>query len=525
MDASLDQPTTTTYDVIPYRSLPCAMAHVRRLETLAALLGMRPQPITECRVLELGCAAGGNLLPQAANLPGSSFVGLDLSGRQVSDGQKLIADLGLANIELRQGDLMNVGPELGQFDYIISHGLFSWLPPEAQQKVLQISAQNLAPNGVAFVSFNAYPGWALGGTVRAMMRHHTAQFDDPRKKIQQAMVFLNFLVTASDANTAYGKMLREELALLMEVDEESYLFHEHLEEFNRPLYFHEFMGLAGRQGLQYLADADFASMLLSNLPEPARAPLANLPLLEQEQYIDFLCGRRFRRTLLCHQEIALNRSIGPDTIVPYHVAATNDLESEGVNIRDESRAVFCKKDANIAVTSRLAKAALMYLKEIYPRAAAVEQVYSAAVRRLGLSPQAAAGEPKYSLQELAAHLLLAFSVRLVDICRHPPSCVTQWGERPLVDRLARLQAERGPQVTTQRHVSVLLPPMVLRMVRRLDGAHRREQLAECVQEAFAAGEIQICRDNQPVRDPEPRMLLDIVNRTLGQIAAAGLLVG
>ena len=177
--------TATAYDAVPYKDYPYPFTHPRCLETTATLFGMRPPDIRRCRTLELGCAAGGNLIPQALDLPEATFLGIDLSERQITQGRRTLEDLGQKNIELRQANLMDIDESWGQFDYIISHGVFSWLPPVVQDKLLEVSARNLSPQGVAFVSYNVYPGWHLANVVRDLMQYHAGQFDDPLKKIEQ----------------------------------------------------------------------------------------------------------------------------------------------------------------------------------------------------------------------------------------------------------------------------------------------------------------------------------------------------
>src|SRR5712692_4297077 len=147
-----------TYDEIPYPNLSHVQSHPDALATLATLLGLAPAPIDRCRVLEIGCATGGNLIPMALSLPGSSFLGIDSSARQIEMGQAAVAAVGLGNVQLRQMDIRQVTPELGEFDYIIAHGVFSWVPKDVRDQLLTICKQNLAPNGVAFVSYNVYPG-------------------------------------------------------------------------------------------------------------------------------------------------------------------------------------------------------------------------------------------------------------------------------------------------------------------------------------------------------------------------------
>src|SRR6267142_1438469 len=161
------QPTPrTSYDEVPYDSKAFSETHPDRLATVATLFGMQPADVEHCRVLELGCADGSNLIPMAVGLPESAFAGIDLSPRQVGDGQATIATLGLKNVTLRVGSILDVGADEGIFDYIVCHGVYSWVPPEVQNRILTICNRNLAPNGVAYVSYNTYPGWHVRGMVR-----------------------------------------------------------------------------------------------------------------------------------------------------------------------------------------------------------------------------------------------------------------------------------------------------------------------------------------------------------------------
>src|SRR5262245_7457600 len=113
----------TRYDEIPYRSHPFPQTHPDRLATVATLLGLSPTPVTRARVLELGCAAGGNLIPMAEALPEGRFVGVDLSARQLEDGHRTVAALGLKNIQLHHLSIADIPIDWGPFDYVLCHGV------------------------------------------------------------------------------------------------------------------------------------------------------------------------------------------------------------------------------------------------------------------------------------------------------------------------------------------------------------------------------------------------------------------
>src|SRR5262245_14102044 len=93
------------YNVVPYLSKPFPKSHPPTLAALAALFGLAAPAASQCRVLELGCASGGNIIPLAARFPGSRFRGVDLAERHVRDGEARVAALELRNVRIEQGDI------------------------------------------------------------------------------------------------------------------------------------------------------------------------------------------------------------------------------------------------------------------------------------------------------------------------------------------------------------------------------------------------------------------------------------
>ena len=162
----------TIYDEVLYPNSPFAQTHPDRLATLAILFGMDPAPLPRCRVLEIGCGNGENLIPMAFQYPAAEFLGIDAAGIAIDAGNQEIATLGLANLRLQHRDIMDAGPELGTFDYVIAHGFYSWVPEPVRDKMLAIVQASLAPQGVAFVSYNALPGGRLRQMFREMMLFH-----------------------------------------------------------------------------------------------------------------------------------------------------------------------------------------------------------------------------------------------------------------------------------------------------------------------------------------------------------------
>ncbi|MBC7911996.1 MAG: methyltransferase domain-containing protein, partial [Pyrinomonadaceae bacterium] len=241
-----------SYEEVLYPSYLHVQTQPDRLATMAAFYGMQPAPVEKCRVLELGCSDGSNLIPYAFHLPESEFIGIDLAARSVAIGQKRIEALGLKNVQLRVFDVMDVDESFGQFDYIVAHGLFSWVPPEVREKILDICRRNLSPQGVAHVSYNAYPGCHFRDMTREMMLFHVRNVTDPQERIVQAIALIKFLSESFAETDLYRMFIKNELESLLERRQEQ-IFHDDLEQFNQPYYFHQFIEKAAAHDLQFLS--------------------------------------------------------------------------------------------------------------------------------------------------------------------------------------------------------------------------------------------------------------------------------
>lgn len=350
-----------SYDELPYQSYPYNITSPESLATLGKFFGMNPPDIRSARVLELGCAEGGNIIPHAVFYPKSKYVGVDLSKVQIDEGMKHIKAMGLKNIELRNCSITDIDESFGKFDYIICHGVFSWVPDSVQDKILKIMNQNLTKNGIAYVSYNTLPGWNMVKTIRDMMVYHTKGIKSSVDKIKQANALLSFVKDSLKGDTSfYSRALSEELEKVLN-KEDSYIRHEYLEDNNEQFYFKEFMAKAKKYDLQYLSDSSLASMYLGNMGSFVAKKLESIKdIVRAEQYLDFIKNRRFRCTLLCHNNVRINRSLSDDTVKDF--AFSLDLTAEKslteVDLESKKPLKFYYqgyKDASITITSPLLK--------------------------------------------------------------------------------------------------------------------------------------------------------------------------
>lgn len=533
--------TAQSYERVPYPSLSYSQSHPDRLATLATLLGMEPPPVDRCRVLALGCASGGNVIPMAARLLESEFLGIDLAERQIAQGQEVVEALELTNISLKRMDILDVTPELGQFDYVIAHGVYSWVPEPVRDKLFEICRQNLSPNGVAYVSYNTYPGWHMLNIVRDMMLYHTRDLDEPQERAAQARGLLDFLTDSIPTETSaygsfikmYAELLEDKLEGAGRPEHDAFLLHDELEDVNEPVYFHQFAEQATRHRLQYLGEAEFRKMVDRNFPPQVSEALCGMAgdLVELEQYMDFLRNRSFRQTLLCHEDVVLSRKLKPDRLKRLFVSSCAEAVTEGEpNVRSDAVVKFRASDgAVLSIDHPLTKAAMRYLNERWPRAVPFDELVDGARRRLAGDEGVSSEQADVDAQILGANLLRAYSYsgKLVSLHAHAPSVAREVSERPQASPVARFQAQVSPIVTNMRHERVNLDGFNRYLLRQLDGTRDRAALLRRFLEGpVADGVLRVQRDGRPVEEPEAveRLLEEALERNLHGLAQTALLV-
>ncbi len=474
-----------------YDNFPFPELHPDRLCTIGTLFGMTPAPATACRVLELGCGQGGNLTSLAMVLPESQFLGIDLSEKAIALGQADVATLGLQNIELRACNILDLPEDVGLFDYILVHGVYSWVPREVQQAIFKILRKHLAPQGIGYVSYNALPGWHARGMLRELLLEHVPKDAPALERIASARRLLSFLsnYVLTGKNTA-GAYLKRELDLVNGLSD-LYLYHEHLVDHNEALYFKEFTRRASEEDLQYLGESDFYMMMPDRFGPEAAQALESIShdLIEFEQYMDCLCTRFFRRTLLCHKEVELQRSLSGRRLHEMWVRSRLRPESSAPDVASHAREMFKGTHGDpIAVTDPLLKLALFRL--------ASRPV--AGLRFLSLFSD----EPdERSEAHLGSAILRLYGLDHVQLGIWRRPFTDQPGPKPLTSPLVRLQADRGQTwVTNLENDMVPIDRFDACMLRRMDGEHTHEQILSGIVEDLHAGRVQISQNGVAIED-------------------------
>jgi SAM-dependent methyltransferase len=433
------------------------LTHPRHLGALGILLGIRPGEVGTARVLELGCASGHNLLPIAAEFPDSRCIGVDASAKQVAVAQELGRELCLPNADFVAADVRLLPADLGEFDFVIAHGVYSWVDAPTRDALLRACRDHLAQNGLAMVSYNTLPGWHQHRAVRDLMRFHGRHSREDQERLRAGREFLTMAAAhGADDDSTYRRILRDESARLVDY-EDGYVLHDHLEETNAPCYLLDFVSHASRHGLAYVCDADprlssahgLDPATLAAVKAGARSPV------EFEQYLDFLHGRSFRATVLCRTEQPIERRVGTGALANLRLAASNPA-------------------AQITSTAPLIAAGFEELRRAWPGDLSFAELC------------ARTKTPADAEQVLERTFLDAFLRGDLTLRAAPVQGTATPRPQPRTTAVARAQAARGLRVTNLLHRSVDLDDFARQVLALLDGTRDVEALTAALRPATGA---------------------------------------
>ena len=335
------------YDELRYYSKPFSYTSIALLEGNATLWGLTPPALKGAKVLELGSSFGGNLISQAVYYPDTEFVGIDLADSQITQGNEIIKSMGLTNVRLETKNILDITPEFGMFDYIIVHGVYSWVPDNVKDKILEVCRENLTPNGIAYISYNTYPGWKSREVTRDIMLYANKYTQDLSLSEQtrrgKAVVQLFSDAIKSIESEKVKNQKRIENFDDIQTKGDHYVAHEYLAYHNHPLYLNQFVDSLHQHQLAYIGDTDFQLSYTSWMPTHLRDminQLSETDYVAREQCLDYLYDVAFRRSLLCHAH--LQDKINRTEIIDK--ALLNKLTFIGQNKENNLSHIFNNKD-------------------------------------------------------------------------------------------------------------------------------------------------------------------------------------
>ncbi len=466
--ASAGATAASDFDVLPYPSLPQSYTQPSHLAALAQLHGLRAPPAETARVLELGCASGGNIIPLAARFPKAHFTGFDLSARQIADGQRRIAALSLSNIDLEVGDVTHLPLKSAPFDYIICHGLFSWVPVAAQEAIFQICREHLASSGVAAISYNVLPGWHLRRVIRDICLQAAGVSGSPRERATRARRAIEELAGSTSKILPYGYFLRQEVQRLSR-QPLAYIFGEFLAEHNTPVTLAEFVARASGYDLKFLCEGDLDASARRGIDDAAR--FAKLVPVRDDRFatglgsaLDYASGRPFRRSLIVHSDAATSAYLPP------HVARLRGLH----------------------VTGKGGKSHLATVDKAFPSSVSMDSLIA------GLEEGDALRVCEVVLTMVAVEENASLSTLPIRAGRADST-------RPSVSALNRLEAASGqPWISSLHHGGVPVTKQQAALIKHLDGTLGHYELAQIIDDAPQIDATLTFLERNGVLQPDPR---------------------
>ena len=471
----------TIYDEVRYPNPPFPVTQPARLGVAAALFGRDYAPPEACRVLEIGCGDGGNLIPMAAAWPGAQFYGIDLAAQVIETGRAAVAGLGLDNIRLDALDLTQAG-DIGQFDYVIAHGLYAWVPAAVRESLMALIGRVLSPRGVAHVSYNTLPGCRIRQAVRDMLTVLLEGVETPADRMAAIPGFLKLLSESYQDDDWLGARAAGRQAKRMLDQAPETTFHDELSPDYAPVMVRDFIAHAGRHGLQFLCEAE-AQRVQPFVPKSDAARIlmgrAGDDVVRLEQYADILNMESFRHSLLCRGEGPVERRFETSALAKLHLAA--DLKPDG----DDG--FTGPLGSSLKVHDPGGRALFERLGEAWPSTIPLAEV-----------------DPGVYPQILKLHL-----AGVAELHAGARAVVTRPGERPRLWPVARAQIDAGRQrLTTRTHETLTVTDAEgLHFIALLDGRRTREDIVAAMAERVGSAE--------PVRAT--------LDQHLERLARAGLL--
>lgn len=523
-------PVASSYNAIPYQSKPFAQSTPEQIAAMAGLFGLTPPEIRKARVLEIGCSAGGNLIPLAVRYPGLHATGVDISSVEIEQGQAQVKALGLKNCELVCADIAKATDRLAdQYDFIICHGVFSWVPDSVRHAIMDVVRTRLAPEGVAYISYNVYPGWKFREVIRDMMLFHAGGLQDAGQRLGQAKAILEYIKGITPEQTAYGRMLRDEAAIVSRVSDD-YLQHEHLSHNNSPMYFRDFVTMAAEHKLAYLGEAYLSDMAPQRLGGSVYETLNKLSagnILATEQYMDFFTNRTFRQTLLVHQAAAgkVNRALGPQSMAgkAFSTGLTVDASFKAVAGQAPLGKFGDAAGRSIAVNAPLPLAMIQVLTEARPYPVAFDDLVRLSRARVPQLEGAPAQAIADAIGTELLNLLLQNMVRVHLDVPQPPASL----DRPRAFELARVQAQAGQNwATNVLHVPVGLSPGHQVVLASMDGNRDVAAIEAVVLERLKDGRLTAQQGTNRITDEAAlqQLATAFTRQAVGELRNLALLV-
>lgn len=466
----------SAYNSLPYNFHADIRTHPARIATLGHFYGMSPKPLEQSRILDIGCAEGANVLPIAENYPNCKIIAFDNAKKQIETANRIKGALGLTNIDFFQADIAK--PDLGDepFDYILAHGFLSWIPRHLHSCLFKCIKRYLAPQGIALVTFNTYPGWHSKWALRDFLLTYTDANKPLPERAKEAKHLIDKVL--QQQHILGSAFINAHKATLEDIQKRpiNYIAHDYLSTENIAYYFKDFMHFPREHGLQFLGDTELKRDITYQENDSWRnfgIPYTQT-LEDAHQRLDFFKNYPCRLTLLCHEGIQLCEHPKPSAITPVHLTSYLRLPSSVESFSPEADLSFKSASHAVCPEAPECKALLWALYKSFPKSMPASQLITEVHR---LTAPVGSLISQEALLKHAQNIFVYYSLNQIELWTTPPHVVDTVSSKPTISRLNRYLAQNTTHsLINQHHIVVSMLPHERTLAAHLDGTHTQEAL-------------------------------------------------
>lgn len=260
-------------------------------------------PPGQWRYLELGCGYGFGLILLASIYPEHEFVGVDFNPQHIAHARRLASSAGLTNVTFEEADFLDLARDWpdtwGQFDYIVAHGIISWLSSTVRKAIFQAIGNASAPGALVYLSYNALPGKLTNHTIQHLLRMwQTSEAIPASLGVTEGLKRLEGLIGANAAMGTALPVLKSQLENIKKQNP-NYLIHEYLHDEWHPQWFNEVVAEVSAAKLSFVGSANISDLFIKSIMPADRKQILDQyddPIVK-EVMIDVLINQGFRKDI------------------------------------------------------------------------------------------------------------------------------------------------------------------------------------------------------------------------------------
>ena len=283
------------------------------LRFVSLLGGVQPVDLAKPFVYyELGCGSGHSLLVHAAAQPHAQFIGVDFNPTHIHAALTQAQAAGLTNVTFLEksfAELLELA--VVDADFVVLHGVWSWISEENRRQITQFIRQRLRPGGHVYISYNCLPGSSqIAPLQRLLLMQRQKGGADTAKQVQDSVAFVRSLEAAGALFFATHPLAKSRLASFAKHDPR-YLAHEYFNEHWEPAYHADVVKDLGEAKLGYVGAAtvidNFDQFVVT--AEVAKVMAQTSDKVMAETLKDYARNQNFRRDVFAR---GAPRATGPE---------------------------------------------------------------------------------------------------------------------------------------------------------------------------------------------------------------------